>query len=110
MLFINPENEYPRFIGDLQIEHPDWEVGDTIPDGWTEVAYATEYPTAGQDEKVVEVEPTVVNGVLTQTYAIQPMNEEEIAWRDAPKNAKAKLIALGLTEAEVTALQRGLIR
>jgi len=109
MLFINPENEYPRFIGDLQIEHPDWQVGDAIPEGWTEVAYATEYPTAGENEKVVEVDPTVVDGVLTQTYVIEPMTEGEIAWRDAPKTAKAKLIALGLTDAEISAITRGLI-
>lgn len=36
------------------------------------------------------------------------MAAEEIERRDAPKRAKEKLIALGLTESEVEALVRGL--
>jgi hypothetical protein len=37
MYLINPQNEYPRHIGDLQAEHPDWQPGQELPDGWVEV-------------------------------------------------------------------------
>jgi hypothetical protein len=37
MLFIAPENKYPRYIGDLQLENPSWKNGDKLPDGWIEV-------------------------------------------------------------------------
>lgn len=35
-VYANPENivSYP---GDIQREHPDWQVGDKLPDGWHEV-------------------------------------------------------------------------
>lgn len=54
MLFINPQNEYPRFYGDLQIEHPDWEPGAPIPEGWQLVAY-TEPPQVGENETLEEL-------------------------------------------------------
>lgn len=37
MYLINPNNEYPRHIGDLLAEHPDWTEGQPLPDGWIEV-------------------------------------------------------------------------
>ena len=108
MLLINPENEYPKHIGDLKLAHPNWQEGDALPNGWQEVAYASEVPSRGENEVVYETEPTLINGKLTQTFAIRPMTAEEIERRDAPKTAKAKLVALGLTEAEVEALIRGI--
>lgn len=110
MLLINPENEYPRHIGDLLNDHPDWKEGDALPEGWQEVAYADEYPTSDINQVVYETEPTLIDGILTQTFAVRDMTAEEIERRDAPKNAKAKLLALGLTELEVEALVQGLVR
>jgi hypothetical protein len=37
MYLINPNNEYPRHIGDLLAEHPDWTETEPLPDGWIEV-------------------------------------------------------------------------
>lgn len=59
MLLINPDNEYPRFIGDLQLEHEDWQEGDALPDGWSKVEptippvvnYATETAYEKHPEK-----------------------------------------------------------
>lgn len=36
-VYVNPENivSYP---GDIQREHPDWQVDDELPDGWHEVS------------------------------------------------------------------------
>lgn len=110
MLFINPNNEYPRHIGDLQLVHPGWKQGDPLPEGWQEVAYATERPLPGVDELVYEVEPTIIDGKLTQTFAVRAMTPEEIERRDAPITAKQKLIALGLTELEIQSLTMGRVR
>lgn len=103
MLFISPNNEYPRHIGDLQIEHPNWKEGDALPPGWQIVEYATELPERGENEIVYEIKPTIINGKLTQTFAVRPMTDEEIERKNAPASARQKLIALGLTEAEVQA-------
>lgn len=107
--YINPNNEYPRYYGDIQIEHPEWKLGDALPTGWTGV-YAATPPTAGEDEVVEEIFPTEIDGKMTQTFTTRPMTAEEIERRDAPKTAKAKLLALGLTEIEIQALIRGLVR
>lgn len=109
MIYISPENEYPRHIGDLQIANPNFKEGDPLPEGWVQVAEAPR-PTAGKDEIVYEGFPIEVDGTMTQNWQTRPMTAEEIERRDAPANAKSKLIALGLTEAEVEALVRGLVR
>lgn len=109
MYFISPDNEYPRHIGDIQLVEPSYRYGDALPDGWVEVADATP-PIAGTDEVVYEDFPTEVDGVMTRNFATRPMTAEEIERRDAPVTAKAKLLALGLTELEIQALVRGLVR
>lgn len=103
-------NEYPRYIGDVKIEFPDFEFGDPVPEGWAEVVPALEIPNAGTDEKVVEVMPVEIDGKLVQTFEILPLTDEEKEYRDAPFTAKQKLIDLGLTEVEIQALSRRFIR
>jgi len=109
MLYINAENEYPRHIGDVQLAKPSFKDGDALPTGWTEVE-ESERPTAGTDQVTVEGTPEEVNGVMTQSWTVRDLTQEELDRRDAPANAKAKLIELGLTELEVEALVRGLVR
>ena len=96
-------------MGDVLLADPTWEEGKPLPDGWTLVEYATQIPEAGVDEVVYEVEPTIKNGKYVQKFATRPMTAEEIERRDAPKTAKEKLVALGLTEVEIQALSRGLV-
>jgi hypothetical protein len=109
MIYISPENEYPRHYGDIQLANPNWKLGDDLPEGWVQVAEA-ERPTPGADQVAYEDFPIEVDGVMTQNWVVRDMTQEEIDRRDAPKRAKEKLIALGLTEAEVEALLRGLVR
>jgi len=109
MLYINADNEYPRHIGDVQLAKPSFQEGDTLPKGWTKVE-ESERPTAGIDQVTVESTPVEVDGVMTQQWTVRDLTEEELERRNAPANAKAKLIALGLTEAEVNALVQGLVR
>jgi len=107
MIYINPQGEYPRHIGDIQLEHPSFKEGDALPEGWVKVAEA-DRPTPGTDQIAYEDFPVEVDGVMTQNWVVRDMTDEEIDRRYAPKKAKEKLIALGLTEAEVEALVRGL--
>jgi len=109
MLYINSENEYPRHIGDVQIAKSGFKDGDALPKGWTKVK-ESERPTAGIDKVTVEGTPEEVDGVMTQTWTVRNLTQAELDRRDAPANAKAKLIQLGLTEAEVSALVQGLVR
>ncbi len=107
MIYINPEGEYPRHIGDIQLEHPKFKEDDALPDGWVKVEEA-DRPTVGENQVAYEGQPEEVDGVMTQSWVVRDMTQEEIDRRDAPKRAKEKLIELGLTEAEVESLVRGL--
>jgi len=109
MLYINSENEYPRHIGDIQLVKSGFKDGDALPTGWVKVE-ESERPTAGTDKVTVESFPKEIDGVMTQTWTVRDLTQEELDRRDAPANAKAKLIELGLTELEVEALVRGLVR
>jgi hypothetical protein len=109
MLYISANNEYPRHIGDVKLVQPGFKDGDELPAGWRKVE-ETQPPTAGTDQLVIEAAPKEIKGVMTQQWLVRDMTAEEIERRDAPLTAKAKLLALGLTEAEVGALVRGLVR
>ena len=109
MLYINSENEYPRHIGDVQLAKSGFKDGDALPTGWTKVE-ESERPTAGTDQVTVEGTPEEIDGVVTQSWIVRDLTQAELDRRDAPANAKAKLIDLGLTEAEVSALVQGLVR
>lgn len=109
MIYINAEGEYPRHIGDIQLVVAEWQEGDALPDGWQAVV-ETERPVAGTDQVVYDSGPIDIDGVLSQGWTIRDLTPEEVERRDAPASARAKLIALGLTEAEVSALFAGLVR
>ena len=109
MIYINAEGEYPRHIGDVQLVVAGWQEGDSLPDGWQAVV-ETERPAGGPDQIIFDSGPVDVDGVLSQGWTVRDLTAEELDRRDAPDNAKAKLIALGLTEAEVSALISGLVR
>lgn len=108
MLFLNTQTgEYPRHIGDLEILG--WKQGEPLPENWVEVDYAESLPNVGENELYYEIEPVLENGRYKQTFAIRPMTEDEIARRNAPKTAKAKLQALGFSDAEIRVITAGLI-
>lgn len=107
MIYINSQGDYPRHIGDIQLDSPGFKEGDELPTGWVQVT-ESERPVAGVDEVTVEDFPTEVDGVMTQAWIVRALTAEEKERRDAPKRAREKLIDLGLTEEEVNALVRGL--
>tara|TARA_R110000782_G_scaffold94889_1_gene178732 strand:+ start:261 stop:590 length:330 start_codon:yes stop_codon:yes gene_type:complete len=109
MLYTNAQGEYPRHIGDVQLVKKGWAEGDTLPTGWQAVV-ETDRPTAGTDQAAYDSGPVDVDGVLSQGWTVRDLTAEELARRDAPANAKAKLVELGFTAAEISALVSGLVR
>ena len=108
MQYINPQGEYPRYYGDIMLDVPGWQLGDDLPEGWVAVANAFA-PTFEEGVEVVEeIAPALVDGVMTQQWAIRALTAEELERINAPATAKAKLLALGLTEIEIQTLLRGL--
>jgi hypothetical protein len=103
MIYINAEGEYPRHIGDVQLVKKGWSEGDTLPTGWQSVV-ETERPTAGTDQLTYDSGPVDIDGVLSQGWTVRDLTAEELALRDAPANAKARLVELGFTELEIQAL------
>lgn len=98
MILINPQGEYPRHLGDLKLEHPTWDEGEILPDGWIEVFSASNYLQPGFDEILYEIEPSMINGVLNQTLATRPMTSEEIERRDSAKAANRELMDFELNQ------------
>lgn len=109
MNYISPDNEYPRHIGDVQLASPGWNLGDPLPEGWVQVELS-ERPVQEDGKIVYEEFPVNVNGTMTQKWSVRDMTQEELDRKNAPATAKQKLLDLGLTEAEVEALTRGLVR
>lgn len=109
MIYISPENNYPRYIGDIQLDVPSWKIGDPLPEGWREVSEAPK-PEHADGFIAYEDTPVEIDGVMTQNWVVRELTLEEIARRDAPKTAKAKLEALGFSDVEIEALVNGLVR
>jgi hypothetical protein len=109
MIYINAEGEYPRHIGDVQLAKKGWQEGDVLPKGWQAVV-ESERPIAGENQIAYDSGPVEIDGVLTQGWTVRDLTSEEIERKNAPANAKAKLEALGFTQAEITALVAGLVR
>jgi hypothetical protein len=109
MIYMNAEGEYPRHVGDVQLVKKGWAEGDTLPKGWQAVT-ETERPTAGADQVTYDSGPIDVDGVLSQGWTVRDLTAEELERRDAPANAKAKLVGLGFTDLEISALVAGLVR
>jgi hypothetical protein len=102
-MYVSPENTYPNFIGDILLQNPEWMEGDPLPAGWHKVIEVNP-PDISKDEHIEESFPQIVNAQYTQSFLVRPLTEEEINFRDAPKTAREKLKALGLTELEVEAI------
>tara|TARA_R110000796_G_scaffold97000_1_gene203730 strand:+ start:2284 stop:2613 length:330 start_codon:yes stop_codon:yes gene_type:complete len=109
MLYTNAQGEYPRHPGDVQLVKKGWSEGDALPTGWQAVV-ETERPTAGTDQVAYDSGPVEIDGVLSQGWTVRDLTAEELARRDAPANAKARLVELGFTDAEISALVSGLVR
>lgn len=108
MLYIDPNGNYPRYYGDIMSEHPDWQLEDALPEGWQLVADAPA-PDYAEDETFEDGEPAVIDGILTRTFVVRKLTQEELDARQAPQRARQKLIELGFSEVEINAIARGVL-
>jgi hypothetical protein len=71
--------EYPRFIGDIQNEFPDWSEDQNLPDGWSNILYLdrpeiNEYEACDQ----LPAEEQVDGSWVVKWNNPRPMTEEEV--------------------------------
>jgi hypothetical protein len=76
-LFISPDNEYPRYIGDVQREQPDFD-GENLPEGWKPVI-DVETPLLEEDETLVEDFPALVDGQYYRSLSKRKITAEELS-------------------------------
>lgn len=108
MLYISPQNEYPRHVGDIKVANPEWEPEFGLPTGWIHVQQS-EPPTLVDGKVLQELFPQEIDGVWTQVWTTRDMTAEELAVRDAPVTARQRLVDLGFSEQEIQAISRGLV-
>ena len=94
MLLINPEGEYPRYIGDLLLANPDWQEGDILPEGWVQVQ-ETALPSIDQNQAIEELSPELVDDIYIQKFAVRPLTQDELDAREAKLRAIQNAIANG---------------
>ena len=109
MIFINPNNEYPRYVGDLQLENPGWAEGQALPEGWKYVEDSIPPEFTANNQVLEEGFPALdENGIYQRNWSIRSMTAEELEVVNAPITAREKLKTLGLTEVEIDYLARSL--
>lgn len=107
--FYNTQTEeFPIWYGDAQLSYPDWD-GDVENPPSNLVWVADVTPEHHEDKIIVDAKPRQVNGVWTRQFTYRDLTTEELARKNAPATAKAKLEALGLTAVEIEVLTRGLL-
>lgn len=78
MLFIKNGTEYPRHVGDIESENPDWELGQALPEGWA-LVQETALPTKTTSQRVEELSPELVDGVWSQRWQVVDLTEAELS-------------------------------
>lgn len=110
MFLYNTETkEFPIFVGDAQVANPGWD-GD-IDNPPAPLVWVHDAAPVNAENKVIEdAEPKLINGVWTRQYKYRDYTADELEAINAPVSARAKLVALGFSEAEINALAIGLLR
>lgn len=104
-LFISPNNEYPRHIGDIQLLNPNWNPGQDLPEGWTSVEY-TEAPETSGIAIAFEVFPKEIDGVWYQSWDTRDLTQQELDAIELNKVRAKVSNGESLTEAEAALLVR----
>jgi len=74
-IFINPDNEYPRHIGDIYLDAPEFDGNlDNLPTGWKPVT-PTEPPVVAENYTYFEVQPVLINDVYVQSWGTSKLPE-----------------------------------
>lgn len=94
-MYIN-NGKWPLYYGDIQLENPEWNLGDPLPPGWQEVK-ESEIPSATNTQVTYEDEPVEIDGVLYRNWKVRDLSDEEIADRDTKTKLALELGKLGLS-------------
>lgn len=87
MLFIKNGTDYPRHVGDIQNENPEWELGQALPTGW-EVVEETPLPERVSTQRIEEAFPEQIEGVWTQRWAVVDLTEAELSGESTDPSPK----------------------
>lgn len=82
MLLIDAFGNYPRYIGDLQLAHPEWQEGEPLPSGWREVEETPAPDRPGRGAGISFGVPQYINGKFVQTWKITKLTPEQILESD----------------------------
>jgi hypothetical protein len=75
-LYISPDSEYPRHIGDIYREHPEFD-GVNLPSGWKEVLDSPA-PILEDNETMVEDFPILIEGKYVRSLSKRALTPQEI--------------------------------
>lgn len=85
-LFIFNKTDYPRYIGDLLLEYPNWVEGDTLPEGWELVDDSMPFPEAkkgyGIEEELIFTEGSWVRSYKYVEFIGDEVEYEKNTYRD----------------------------
>lgn len=95
--------EYPRYYGDIQLEYPDWNLGDPLPEDWAEVE-PTPLPELGPTQIVEDTFAEKINGKWKQGWIVKTFSQEEFDQREKQNALNRVYFALGLPEETLTSI------
>jgi hypothetical protein len=78
-MYISSNEEYPRYLGDIILEFPNFIEGQTLPEGWREVALSP-MPETTATERAQEVFPELINNVWVQKWIVRDATAEELQY------------------------------
>ena len=91
--------DYPRYIGDIQLEHPNHKEGDVLPGDWAEVT-ETDPPAVSENQYAKLTNPELVNDKYIMKWEIITLTAEEIEQQKV-NTIKYKLAIANLTASEI---------
>lgn len=77
MRFIDNNGNYPRFIGDLMLSHPEWKEGTKIPEGWI-VVEESDLPEERVDHTIAESAPEAIGNVMYRKWYLKEVGQADI--------------------------------
>jgi hypothetical protein len=100
-IFISPQGEYPRFVGDIELENSNWnQETDPVPSGWI-VVEETPSPVIDENQMMEETFPIKDDaGNYHRNWKVTTLTDAEVADRKL-KNAQFKARQAGLTDDEI---------
>lgn len=81
-MYVSPEGNFPRYLLDIKLQHPDWKEGQPLPTGWRKVEESP-LPSLLPNQYIEEGHPVEVEGNLVRSFIVKektplPLGESEI--------------------------------